>query len=72
MGAMPLQVEPRRVLRARCAALPLLSLAALLGCKFRPEANPAYGCEACLPPDRCVDNFCVPGSETVPPPEPQP
>jgi Stigma-specific protein, Stig1 len=68
----PQHVEPRRALLARRAAVPLMSLAVVVGCKFDREANPAYGCENCVAPDRCVANFCVPGTPETPPPEPQP
>jgi hypothetical protein len=29
------------------------------GCDFDAARNPAYGCDACKAPDRCIDGFCV-------------
>ena len=35
------------------------ALAVLAACEFDATRNPAYGCEACSPPDRCLDGYCV-------------
>ena len=35
------------------------ALVAVSGCEFDSTQNPAFGCDACQAPDRCVDGFCV-------------
>jgi hypothetical protein len=48
--------------------LGVCALVVVAGCDFVETRNPAYGCQACSAPDRCVDGFCV---RAAAPPKPR-
>lgn len=47
------------VARLLCGLALCASLFATAACQFDAARNPAYGCDECKPPDRCVHGFCV-------------